>query len=39
MDEKFKEFTRKLHEILKPLGCRKEGVNYRYLARMDSSDH
>lgn len=29
MDEKFKEFTRKLHEILKPLGYRKEGVNYR----------
>lgn len=28
MDEKFKEFTRKLHEILKPLGYRKEGVNY-----------
>ena len=29
MDEKFKEFTRKLHEILKPLGYRKEGANYR----------
>ena len=28
MDEKFKEFTRKLHEILKPLGYRKEGVYF-----------
>lgn len=31
MDKKFSEFLRKIYEILKPLGYRKEASNYRFF--------
>ncbi len=32
MDKKFNELLRKIYEILKPLGYRKEASNYRLFS-------